>query len=326
MKIKNLLTILILFIFQFSGLNSYSQQVQLTKIESINLPSYPHYLIYLKFNFNDDFKAKDKIYLFDKGDTTRVALDTNNGFAFLAKKEQRKFNLHIPVYGDVSFFVEQPSSQSIFHFTVNCRDTVFDLPEVRYDFGKPVIYLYSNKKIEAQVELSFAGDIYFTYPIANDGHWECTVEANGQLVVNGQKHNYLFWEGKTTISTEDIDKNIGYKVKTDTLISFFENTLNQLNFNADEREDFITYWGPKMIQYDYVNIQFWTHTYEKYAQLKIQPKPDQIARFFMVWSESNNNASVRQSQKLQPIQRKGFHVLEWGGTEVEKKHFNTSNL
>ena len=68
---------------------------------------------------------------------------------------------------------------------------------------------------------------------------------------------------------------------------------------------------------NYIHFLF-NNEFDKYAKLSIEPKPDTIFRVFMVWSSSKDITLVTdmQEQKIPVMQRKGFTVVEWGGTEM----------
>lgn len=49
--------------------------------------------------------------------------------------------------------------------------------------------------------------------------------------------------------------------------------------------------------------------------LKITPKPDTVIRVMMQFKGVNNYKEIDE-QKLYKVERKGFTVVEWGGTEL----------
>lgn len=52
------------------------------------------------------------------------------------------------------------------------------------------------------------------------------------------------------------------------------------------------------------------------ASLTINPKPDSILRVFMAFKPLKEAIKV-EPQKLEPFERKGFTVVEWGGSECQ---------
>jgi len=43
------------------------------------------------------------------------------------------------------------------------------------------------------------GNLTYTYPYTEDGHWEVTADTDGTLTnkADGLEYSYLFWEGAT---------------------------------------------------------------------------------------------------------------------------------
>ena len=50
--------------------------------------------------------------------------------------------------------------------------------------------------------------------------------------------------------------------------------------------------------------------------LKINPNPDTIIRVLMDFKGLEDKIEVKE-QQLEPVSRKGFVAVEWGGTEIE---------
>ena len=63
-------------------------------------------------------------------------------------------------------------------------------------------------------------------------------------------------------------------------------------------------------------IHFATDEYTRQAPLEIFPQPDSMQRVFMVFKPLKEKVVV-QPQTLEPFERTGFSVIEWGGTELE---------
>lgn len=191
------------------------------------------------------------------------------------------------------------------------------------EVDKPVIYMYSDKPLNVNLQLDFKSDLVFSYPEYKQG-WNVQIDASG-MVHEGKNYPYLFWEGETNnlpYITEN-DQYEGFLIKTDTAVVFLENCLTKLGFNNTESTDFITYWAPRMIQKEYAFIQFTIDDLydERIAKLKISPKPDNIKRVFMLYSLYDNEPVFDQAnlseQSLSGLNRNGFTLLEWGGAEQQ---------
>ena len=63
-------------------------------------------------------------------------------------------------------------------------------------------------------------------------------------------------------------------------------------------------------------ISFQNENYTGHAELDISPKPDTVIRIMMAWKPLKESTTI-QPQQLDSIERKGFTVVEWGGTEYK---------
>lgn len=177
---------------------------------------------------------------------------------------------------------------------------------------KPVIYLYPEQEMAVSVELEFAGQLSCTYPAYNDG-WSVTAKPDGTLTdEKGRKYYCLFWEGS---GEQKYDMSKGFVIKGAETAAFLEKTLGYLGLNEKEANEFIIYWLPRMEQNPYNLITFQTTDYEKNAKLIVEPKPDSVLRVFMTYKPLKESICV-EPQQLDAFERKGFTVIEWGGTEV----------
>jgi hypothetical protein len=188
---------------------------------------------------------------------------------------------------------------------------------------KPVIYLYSDKVKDVELTLNPTGELSFTYPLIKD-KWMVTASTNGQLSIGENTYPYLFWESENDNLQYAVQgKNIpnSYQIKTDTVISFFENVLSQIGLTETEQTDFITFWGPELIKKDYALIQFlMAEDYTcQIAELHVKPQPDQARRVFMYFSGSNKIYESVSNVPLATLEfsRKGFTLVEWGGAELQ---------
>ncbi len=84
-----------------------------------------------------------------------------------------------------------------------------------------------------------------------------------------------------------------------------------------EYNEFIVYWAPQMIDNTYNLIHFATKSeYDDRAVLDITPKPDSLLRVFLTFKQLNNKIDIKP-QEIKTFERKGFSVVEWGGTELK---------
>ncbi|MFT4601860.1 MAG: hypothetical protein ACI857_002045 [Arenicella sp.] len=184
---------------------------------------------------------------------------------------------------------------------------------------KPVIYAYSEKDISASFKLSNADSFTFTYPEYKES-WEVEIKAN-KLFIEDEQYPYLFWEGKNEgLKLNSKTEVLGYKIDTDNCVEMLESALTDLNFNAQEKTDFITYWAPRITKYPYAEIQFLIDSEynETIGRLNVDPKPDSQRRVFMIFKGSDVLAPypVYEAPEFESFKRVGFHILEWGGAEI----------
>ena len=185
--------------------------------------------------------------------------------------------------------------------------------------SKPVIYLYPETKTEVNVKLELDGKLTVVYPNYDEvSGWTVTAEPDGTLTDSkGRKYSYLYWEGDINIKP-DMDK--GFCVKGEDTAAFLEDSLKQLGLTDKEADDFITYWLPMMQGNEYNVITFQTKAYEEVAALHVSPKPDTVIRVNMLWYPSKVKVNIRPQElgSMNPAERKGFTVVEWGGEEYKK--------
>ena len=184
-------------------------------------------------------------------------------------------------------------------------------PNVAY---KPMIYLYPEKETSVIVKLGYKDKLTTTYPKYDDG-WKVMAFPNGDLYDEFGKYYYgLYWEGLHYL---DVTFEDGFVVEKDNLIEFFEEKLTLLGLNDKERNEFIIYWLPILEQNEYNLIRF--ETIEKINEempLEITPNPDTLIRVLMEYKPVDRLIDVKE-QVLETPLRRGFTVVEWGGTLIK---------
>lgn len=194
---------------------------------------------------------------------------------------------------------------------------LYDEPQRPYPImtEKPVIYLYPTKEMSVTVNLDFSGTDLYTWPKIDGSEWVVTARPDGMLTDSkDDQFPYLFWEGKQR-NLNWVDNSSGFVVSSLSVETFLQEKLKVLGLNARERADFITYWGPRMHESSYYFIRFETVNYAKAVPLTITPAPTSMQRIMMVFAPLSSDRKVKE-QVLTPFTRKGFTVIEWGGTEL----------
>lgn len=178
---------------------------------------------------------------------------------------------------------------------------------------KPVIYLYPEKSMNVSVNLNIGeGKFTAVYPQFNEKNnmWKVHAEPNGEIIINNKKYPYLYYECESYYPQET---NEGFIVDDKNAISFLEEKLKILGLNDKEMTDFITYWLPKLIKNKLSICTFQTQKFFNYFKLNITPKPDTLIRIFLSIKKIDSPIYVKE-QKLITVERKGFTVVEWGGS------------
>lgn len=179
---------------------------------------------------------------------------------------------------------------------------------------KPVIYLYPEEEKEVTVKLGKKEKLTCTYPKYNDG-WKVLAKPSGDLVEleTGKELYSLYWEGKNDVKH---DLTEGFIVEGKNAASFLEEKLEILGLNPREKQEFIIYWLPELEANGLNYIRFETkEQIDEDMPLIVEPKPDTVIRIMMVIKKINKPIEVKQ-QELTKVERKGFTVVEWGGTRI----------
>lgn len=189
------------------------------------------------------------------------------------------------------------------------------LKEIRTQTEKPVIYIYPSEQQNINVQLNYAGNLTHTYPKYPENGWNIKAEPNGTLWdENGMEYYALYWEGTPH---KPLTAKDGFVVAGKETAKFLEEKLAYLGLNRREANEFIMYWLPRMENNAYNLIHFSGDDYEALAKLKITPQPETIIRVMMLTRPLKNKVDV-PLQDLKPLNktRKGFTVVEWGGSEI----------
>lgn len=200
-------------------------------------------------------------------------------------------------------------------------DLEITLKEIEIHLEKPIIYLYPTSKQKISVNLDFDGELEFTYPKYPKTGWEVTAEPDGTLTdKEGKEYYALFWEGKPN---KEIIPTSGFIVAGDQTAEFLEDKLAYLGLNRKEANEFIVYWLPKMEKNAFNLIHFSSSEYEEIAKLTVKPTPETIIRIMMITSPLEHKINF-PLQDLKPLkkERKGFTVVEWGGSISSNNFIN----
>jgi hypothetical protein len=177
---------------------------------------------------------------------------------------------------------------------------------------KPVIYLYPKETMDISVQLNLKNSKFTTiYPKFNDDNtWNVRAKPNGDILMNGKTYPYLFWEAESYNSQ---NTNEGFVVSEENAEEFLEEKLNILGLNEKEKTDFITFWLPVLLKNKLSLCSFQTEKFFENMELNVTPKPDSMIRIFLSIKKLEAPINVKE-QKLVSVERKGYTVVEWGGS------------
>ena len=173
---------------------------------------------------------------------------------------------------------------------------------------KPNIYLYPEEKIQLTVNLDFpkGGKVIKSIPEFGKG-WNVSIDTNGLI---NNSYTYLFYES----SQPDVwQREYGWSINVDKLDLFFRKNLTIYGFKANEIEDFIDYWIPRLKESDYYSIYPQTNSIiNEVIELKISKKTDNLLRLFYLIKGYKNPQIKLKTPIINYFERKGFFVTEWG--------------
>jgi hypothetical protein len=254
------------------------------------------------------------VYSID-GKTDTAHLDKNNSFLLTTTKGKHIFQFY---YSEEFFEIYTDSINLKGGYQTNVSLFFFDAAEPSLA-EKPVIYFYPEVSQAVDVTLKPAGEFTFTYPAYENG-WKITANTDGTLTHNGKSYPYLFWEATMNRDWSSADLSHGFIVEQQNTITFLEEQLTAFGFNAQERTDFITYWGPRLASEKRAFVQFiWGDATNQFGELNITPQPDHVNRVYMQWKSLKDDETIPEPtpQVIPTLDRSGFDVLEWGGVELE---------
>ena len=178
---------------------------------------------------------------------------------------------------------------------------------------KPVIYVYPEKPMEVSVSINITkGKFSVVYPKFNEGNnsWKIKANPNGDIEINNRKYPYLFYECDSYFNQET---NEGFIVDENNAETFLKEKLKFLGLNDKEKTDFITFWLPVLLKNKLSLCSFQSKEFFEHIPMNVSPKPDTLIRIFLTIKKIDAPIEVKE-QKLERHERKGFTVVEWGGS------------
>ena len=180
--------------------------------------------------------------------------------------------------------------------------------------GKPVVYLYPEKTLDASVRVFPSEGVSVSEPLYGSG-WNVQARPDGTLLnyADGKTYPYLFWEGGSDALYRTSEK--GFVTSRENLSEFFGEKLSQVGLSAKEASDFKEFWIPRMeaLKKPYYFVTFLAREeIDRIAPLVVTPTPDTVIRVMMDFRGLDQWENV-PGFPLHAPERKGFTVVEWGG-------------
>lgn len=194
---------------------------------------------------------------------------------------------------------------------------------------KPVIYLYPTQKTDITIGLDFKGKLLTSFP-KYDKNWSVTAYPDGRIFdkKTNRFYNSLFWDGTQNFPKEHYNYQSGFVVSKNDLTHFLVEKLSIIGLNNSETNEFVQYWLPILEQNETNFIHFYVNAdYDVISKNNVSPKPDTSIRIFMEFYGLDKSIEISE-QNLSKTERKGFTLVEWGGSDVSKviKELNTLKL
>ena len=124
----------------------------------------------------------------------------------------------------------------------------------------------------------------------------------------------MFWDAVNCRTRFDFSE--GFCVAGSDTESFLREKLKYMGLTEEEMNEFIVYWLPLMEHNKYNLISFQGDVYTNSAKLNITPAPDSLLRVFMAYVPLEEAVDI-EPQQLETFERKGFTVVEWGGSKIQ---------
>lgn len=310
---KNTLTIfsLLIAIFGFSQdkkISGYFTEKEITDNNVDTIINIKDYNIYLLKDLNPGSRFK-KI-LASKNEKFEISISEKD----LKKYYYLEFESH---YKGALYVINKIPNDSVLIAKVG--ENLGNYSKYEIIGAKPAIYLYPTVKTEISVKNDFKGKVMNTYPLYKNG-WNIIAEPNGTFYNLDDKrtYNYLFWDFSFGFTPKHFKYDNGFYVKKEDNITFLQEKLELLGLNNTEINDFVVYWLPELNKNAENFIHFWVNdNIDNSSILNITPKPDTLLRIFMEFKAYHGEEKLPQ-QELTTTQRKGFTVVEWGGSNIDE--------
>lgn len=183
---------------------------------------------------------------------------------------------------------------------------------------KPVVYCYAPTDTPLEISVQPVGDFTFTYP-EMEVTWSGKVKESGAFEIAGITYPYLFWEANQAAESMRANWSESSIIKGSETIQYLEEVCLKLGLTAAEKTDFITYWGPRMSQSEYVEVCVLIEgVSQMIGELSVSDPAFKVHRMYLIFRETEPAELKTDLNNLKKFDRSANHILEWGGSEFPR--------
>lgn len=185
---------------------------------------------------------------------------------------------------------------------------------------KPAIYLYPQKTEKVNVKVKTIGYLTLTIPDYPKDGWTAIADPNGNLEVNKQTYQYLYYESQIPDSKVQVPDK-GYVVTKEELSGLFDSLFPKLGLLPNESKEFKDYWQKSLPLSSYYFVAIMDkEAIENIEPLVVSPKPKTVIRVRLYFELLDKPINVEKPLIITP-KRDGFTLVEWGGmVKTDKDH------
>ena len=137
---------------------------------------------------------------------------------------------------------------------------------------------------------------------------------NKNGLIDGQ-YRYLYYECRVA---NRFQRERGWIVKREDLLSFFEENLKQYGFIRPEIDDFIDYWIPRLnTEKEYLLFPQTAKEISGIIELDFSKQPQSLLRLFYVIKENYPQIKRLKKPQIPIFKHRAYSVVEWGVLRTE---------
>jgi hypothetical protein len=241
--------------------------------------------------------------------------DKKRTFKFPLSKGKQHLSFYINANFDEINFEREFQGGHYYEVGLNFQGSASSGRQIMVE--KPVIYLYTDHEEAFSLKIKTDAELQFTYPAYKE-EWKGSASPDGTIQMNGSNYPYLFWDAQLPVEDLKLNWDDADQMEGINAMNYLENQLISAGFNAKEKADFITYWGPRIQKLKYVQI-LWVQNKDADAIASLETYPHfKQNRVYLVFRQMNEltERSLIIKNSLTPIDHSGFCLVEWGGIEI----------